>query len=131
MTPSYEEKLEESHPFFGRLHELSDEPSAIQLDAQGHHYLNKYLLSIHALLIIAYSLTYIFVTRSKFTSPSHPSGILPLPGREAVHWELRPFTTSLVNNPFAGTPRSELDLAWHNLMKSTLVTSEDIYSYRK
>ncbi|KAI0011123.1 hypothetical protein F4779DRAFT_256094 [Xylariaceae sp. FL0662B] len=41
-----------------------------------------------------------------------------VPAREGLLWEKRRFTTSMVNNPFAGDPRPELDEAWHRLLRN-------------
>lgn len=41
-----------------------------------------------------------------------------VPNREGLRWEYRKFPTNLVNNPFTGNPREELDEAWHELLQS-------------
>ncbi len=41
-----------------------------------------------------------------------------VPAREALRWEARYFPTRIVDNPFSGDPRPELDQAWHDLLRS-------------
>ena len=41
-----------------------------------------------------------------------------VPAREALRLEARLFATRLVDNPFTGPPRAELDRAWHELLQS-------------
>ncbi|RYO87812.1 hypothetical protein DL764_008806 [Monosporascus ibericus] len=39
-----------------------------------------------------------------------------LPDREGLLWEERRFPTNIVDNPFTGDPRPQLDEAWHRLL---------------
>lgn len=41
-----------------------------------------------------------------------------VPSRDGLKWEDRRFETNIVDNPFAGPPREELENAWHELLKS-------------
>ena len=92
-------------------------------------------LSINAvLLFITAALLYaLHVNREANTDPSillprrfqsikkSPWGSLILsvvPARNALHWGTRKFSTNIVDNPFAGEPRPELEQAWHELLQS-------------
>ena len=79
--------------------------------------LNQCAVLTHFLILTIYSLG-IWFAAWKWSVLCRPRELLPLPAREAVHWELRPFTTSLIDNPFAGAPRPELEHTWHNLVSS-------------
>ena len=126
MAVSYDsEKLEASQPFLNNLnHDFPNEdlgqPSTTMQTKQSHRLWNRYSITCHLLILVAYSFAFFFAGGFKSGRPSCTSEILPLPAREAVKWELRPFTTSLVDNPFTGTPRPALDQAWHNLLKSII-----------
>ncbi|KAL4869528.1 hypothetical protein BDV12DRAFT_185049 [Aspergillus spectabilis] len=73
---------------------------------------------IHGSIMLAYSLL-IFVVLSLGTLRIQPLlPPLPLPAREGLQWEYRHFPTELVDNPFAGPPRAEMEDAWHNLLKN-------------
>lgn len=124
MVASYDtEKLEASQPFLNNLtndypNEHPGQASTTVRMKKSHHLLIRYPIMTHLLILITYSFAFLFAAGFKLRTSSCTSEILPLPAREAVQWELRPFTTSLVNNPFTGLPRPALDQAWHNLLKS-------------
>lgn len=42
----------------------------------------------------------------------------PVPDRSGLVWEQRHFPTDIEDNPFTGSPRPELDKAWHDLLQS-------------
>ena len=116
------EKLEASQPFLGDSgSNCSDEQqpqSSIPIRRkQNSLFLKRYGVLMHILLIASYSIAF-WYAGWKWKLSSRPGELLPLPAREAVHWELRPFTTSLIDNPFTGEPRPELEHAWHNLVSS-------------
>lgn len=46
-----------------------------------------------------------------------------VPSREGLLWEERRFPTDIVDNPFTGDPRPELDEAWHDLLLSVYSSS--------
>lgn len=48
----------------------------------------------------------------------NPNLTVAVPSREGLQWEDRRFETNIVDNPFAGPPREELENAWHDLLKS-------------
>lgn len=41
-----------------------------------------------------------------------------VPARNAVEWGTRRFETNIIDNPFSGEPRPELERAWHELLRS-------------
>ncbi|KAM3513171.1 hypothetical protein MY11210_003196 [Beauveria gryllotalpidicola] len=85
-----------------------------------HHTPRKRLSHIpvwaHGIFFLLYTALFLFLTlhaQSGSKSESH----LPLPSREGLIWENRKFPTAIVDNPFTGEPRDELDEAWHELLK--------------
>ncbi|KAI1630920.1 hypothetical protein F4809DRAFT_658881 [Biscogniauxia mediterranea] len=75
---------------------------------------------LHGILAMLYSTSYVLLLF--FTLRPACSGIQAkpayLPHYEGLVWEQRKFPTSLVDNPFSGNPRPELDEAWHNLLRN-------------
>lgn len=80
---------------------------------------------IHVTLVVVYSALYIFAV-NYLLERKVSTNSLPLPAREAIKPQLRYFTTDIKTNPFAGTPRPELEDAWHNLLEN-----DNIYLPRK
>lgn len=117
------EKPEYSQPF---LQNASDDPNeqclnnspTVMPGKRGLNLSRAYAVSFHILILVIYSFAFLLAAQHYFASSHCPSEILPLPARKALKWELRPFRTVLVNNPFAGKPRLELEKAWHDLVKS-------------
>ncbi|OAA52902.1 hypothetical protein ISF_09180 [Cordyceps fumosorosea ARSEF 2679] len=71
----------------------------------------------HGILLSLYTIGFLLLVlygRPEGKSGSH----LPLPSREGLVWEERRFPTDIVDNPFTGEPREELDEAWHKLLKN-------------
>lgn len=80
---------------------------------------------IHGVFIGVYTVVYAFVILStiqgmKYMNASgKDSGSKSLlPSRAGLQWEERKFPTNIVDNPFAGPPRQELDDAWHHLLQN-------------
>ncbi|KAI0480020.1 hypothetical protein F4859DRAFT_478156 [Xylaria cf. heliscus] len=78
---------------------------------------------LHGFLILFYSLLYLAVTvltihsvRSTEENAKAPNYHLPDP--KGLRWENRRFPTNIVNNPFTGDPRPELDEAWDRLLQN-------------
>ncbi|KAJ3474801.1 hypothetical protein NLG97_g9689 [Lecanicillium saksenae] len=74
-------------------------------------------LWVHGILFSLYSLAFlllVFLGRPQ----SKPETHLPLPSREGLIWEDRKFPTNIVDNPFTGEPREELDEAWHKMLQN-------------
>ncbi|KAI1196276.1 hypothetical protein F5X97DRAFT_334791 [Nemania serpens] len=71
---------------------------------------------LHGTLIFLYTAVFITllftVPESIYSVRSHQ----PLPSRSGLQWEQRRFPTNIVDNPFTGIPRDELDAAWHDLL---------------
>ncbi|KAM0814058.1 hypothetical protein AB5N19_14060 [Seiridium cardinale] len=44
--------------------------------------------------------------------------LLEIPDYSGLVWEKRRFPTNIVDNPFTGSPRQELDDAWHRLLRN-------------
>ena len=118
------ESFEISEPF---LDNISDDcpgeqpalPSSAARQEKGSFRLNSLCwICLHLVVIGFYSVIFFFVVGSNLKSSACPSEMLPLPAREAVRWELRPFKIKLIDNPFGGKPRPELEEAWHNLVQS-------------
>ena len=118
----YNKELGDLQPFLNdssdRLPERESQQVSHRPKPRECQILNRNAISLHVLLIGVYSIVFLLATRYQLTSRFCASEILDLPAREAVHWELRPFTTRLVNNPFSGEPRPELEEAWHGLVRS-------------
>lgn len=118
-----------SEPFLNGLRDADDNDDEDESDGPvtAHrrggskvNFWNRYAVAAHLLVLTAYSLVFSFLVWKNFRVLSCASEMLSLPARDAVHWELRPFTTKLVDNAFTGEPRPELEDAWHDLLKSTL-----------
>ena len=98
--------------------------------------------SLHLLLLVSYTVCFIWLAKSypragcaqrdmiycKSALDNARKGLGELtsfcataPAREALEYETQIFKSSLDENPFLGPPRPELDAAWHDLLKSTLV----------
>ncbi|PLB51573.1 hypothetical protein P170DRAFT_352188 [Aspergillus steynii IBT 23096] len=81
---------------------------------------------IHGSIIIAYSLLLWavlfpgipFSASDKDERKTNSASPSVLPAREGLQWEYRRFPTKIVDNPFAGPPRPEMDDAWHDLLKN-------------
>ncbi|KAI0532441.1 hypothetical protein GGR58DRAFT_490209 [Xylaria digitata] len=78
---------------------------------------------LHGIIILLYSVLYLTVTvltlralRSTDQNTKTTKYLLPDP--RGLIWETRTFPTNIVNNPFAGDPRPELDDAWHHLLQN-------------
>ncbi|CAJ2504617.1 Uu.00g120110.m01.CDS01 [Anthostomella pinea] len=76
---------------------------------------------LHGLLLLVYSSVYLLLVLSKLQpsclEQSRPANLTrPLPSREGLQWGERKFPTNIVDNPFTGAPRPELDEAWHRLL---------------
>ncbi|KAI1770222.1 hypothetical protein F4818DRAFT_274284 [Hypoxylon cercidicola] len=76
---------------------------------------------IHGFIIVLYTAIYLVLLSFTTHSTSQPSQIntsshRPLPSREGLLWEERRFPTNIIDNPFTGEPRPELDEAWHHLL---------------
>ncbi|KMQ49091.1 hypothetical protein A7D00_3153 [Trichophyton violaceum] len=41
-----------------------------------------------------------------------------VPDRQGLKWEYRRFPTNIVNNPFAGPPREDMEQAWHKFLRN-------------
>lgn len=53
---------------------------------------------------------------------NRPFTDLPIvPDRQGLKWEYRRFPTNIVNNPFAGPPREEMEQAWHKFLRSKCI----------
>ena len=93
------------------------------------------------LLILAFFLYAWRVDKKPYTDPSKllprlfqsilrrfspNSNAVKVPARDALQWGTRRFMTKIVDNPFAGEPRPELEQAWHELLqsKATLVKQQ-------
>ncbi|EED12773.1 conserved hypothetical protein [Talaromyces stipitatus ATCC 10500] len=59
-----------------------------------------------------------YTARASCEKGRQSQSYLPLPSREGLQWEDRRFETNIVDNPFAGPPREELENAWHDLLKN-------------
>ncbi|KAI0457086.1 hypothetical protein F5B21DRAFT_109479 [Xylaria acuta] len=76
---------------------------------------------LHGALILFYTAVYLTLM---YTIPKPPCSAaattphLPLPDRAGLQWEERKFPTNIVDNPFTGNPRDELDQAWHKLLRN-------------
>ncbi|KJZ79190.1 hypothetical protein HIM_01341 [Hirsutella minnesotensis 3608] len=87
---------------------------------EGEHGRWRRALLIHGLIISLYTVAYLVLII--LTIPSSKNALtqqhLPLPAREGLIWEKRKFPTKIVDNPFSGEPRPELDEAWHRLLRN-------------
>ncbi|PQK15761.1 hypothetical protein BB8028_0006g00830 [Beauveria bassiana] len=71
----------------------------------------------HGIFFSLYTALFLVLTL-RAPSGSKSERHLPLPSREGLIWEDRKFPTAIVDNPFTGEPREELDEAWHELLKN-------------
>ena len=119
MTTKYdEERSESSQPFLHQDIKLSpDSKPRIPLRIDRIWKGDSLWISLHLIIILSYSVAFVYLIHTVKPS-SCSAGKLQLPAREALIPELRRFNTSLIDNPFAGVPRPELDSAWHDLVKS-------------
>ncbi|KAI1262686.1 hypothetical protein F5Y18DRAFT_396998 [Xylariaceae sp. FL1019] len=95
---------------------------------QCHHYDSKRWTSkiwpscyLHGILIFIYTTIFLILLYTIPKPGACSTGLnehLPLPSREGLLWERRKFPTNLVDNPFTGSPREELDEAWHELLQN-------------
>ncbi|XWX00529.1 hypothetical protein V2A60_008549 [Cordyceps javanica] len=76
-------------------------------------------LWVHGLLLSVYTIVFVLlVVHGQPKTTTKPEKHLPLPSRQGLVWEDRKFPTDIVDNPFTGEPREELDEAWHKLLKN-------------
>ncbi|PYI32663.1 hypothetical protein BP00DRAFT_145250 [Aspergillus indologenus CBS 114.80] len=80
---------------------------------------------MHLCIFLSYTLVALAIVRHALQSDaSHHDRnedtrpALPLPDREGLQWRSRRFPTNIVDNPLAGTPRPELESAWHDLLQN-------------
>ncbi|KAI0197253.1 hypothetical protein EV127DRAFT_6292 [Xylaria flabelliformis] len=76
---------------------------------------------LHGALILFYTalyLTLMYAIPKPSCSTEATNPHLPLPDRAGLQWEERKFPTNIVDNPFTGNPRDELDEAWHKLLRN-------------
>ncbi|KAL9105817.1 MAG: hypothetical protein Q9227_009073 [Pyrenula ochraceoflavens] len=72
--------------------------------------------TVHLIVFILYTGAFLFAMIITINRVQSQNELLPLPAREAIKWETRSFPTRLLDNPFTGDPRPELDQAWHKLL---------------
>ncbi|KAI8627285.1 hypothetical protein F5Y19DRAFT_442345 [Xylariaceae sp. FL1651] len=79
-------------------------------------------LYLHGALISLYTITFIVMIYygpfNPIACPTEASQSLSLPSRAGLQWERRKFPTNIVDNPFTGSPREEVDAAWHDLLQN-------------
>ncbi|EGD95293.1 hypothetical protein TESG_02781 [Trichophyton tonsurans CBS 112818] len=79
---------------------------------------------LHSSIIVVYSLVIFAVILPRLQRHVLQEGKegnqphLPLPDRQGLKWEYRRFPTNIVNNPFAGPPREEMEQAWHKFLRN-------------
>ncbi|KAI0868267.1 hypothetical protein GGS24DRAFT_513592 [Hypoxylon argillaceum] len=105
---------------------LSENDGTHQCDRYDSRTWTSYLWSgryLHGTLILLYTSLF-FILMYTIPNPKSNACLVesskyqPLPNREGLRWEYRKFPTNLVNNPFTGNPREELDEAWHELLQN-------------
>lgn len=66
------------------------------------------------------------ILRSRAGPSASPQDTFPtLRQSGALKWERRLFPTEIYNNPYAGEPSPELDLAWHNLFEGKFLVPKN------
>ncbi|RAH48964.1 oxidase ustYa family protein [Aspergillus brunneoviolaceus CBS 621.78] len=74
---------------------------------------------IHLCILLSYKLLTLAIVRHALNDRNEETRpALPLPDREGLQWRSRRFPTNIVDNPLAGTPRPELESAWHDLLQN-------------
>lgn len=79
-------------------------------------------LVFHFILVMLYTTANVILLATTLSPGSLQTSTakskLPLPDRQGLIWEERRFPTSIVDNPFTGDPREEMDEAWHALLQN-------------
>lgn len=74
--------------------------------------------TFHATIIVIYSIIFTLCLLAYAIIPGASPVQLQISAQIPLHRNIRPFPTVLQHNPFTGSPRPELDLAWHNLLRN-------------
>lgn len=74
---------------------------------------------VHIAAFFLYTIIFLLAVGVLITRPDHGPNLIYSPARSAVSFERRVFDGSFViENPFTGKPRPELDAAWHDLLQN-------------
>lgn len=79
----------------------------------------KHPFALHSIILGIYTIIFFLALTVLFTGPEHGPNLIYSPARSAVSFQRKVFDGALViENPFTGSPRPELDEAWHRLLQN-------------
>ncbi|KAL8665678.1 MAG: hypothetical protein Q9202_001988 [Teloschistes flavicans] len=83
------------------------------------HSFVKHPFALHSIILGIYTILFFLALTVLFTGPDHGPNLIHSPARSAVSFQRKVFDGALViENPFTGSPRPELDEAWHRLLQN-------------
>ncbi|KAK0507994.1 hypothetical protein JMJ35_009883 [Cladonia borealis] len=114
-----------SDPFL-KEHER-DCDDAIQFSTGIWKRITRFLPWFHLSMILLYTCFFAFYTYNSKGCESNGNGLIYSPVIQHLTYERRTLNTAL-NNSFTGEPRTELDEAWHELLKNAniKITEEEL-----